>query len=521
MSGAVGVTRFAVLDLGSTTFQLLVADADVDGALTPVLRDRVLLNLGRVLAGHGQIPDAVAARAAETARRLTDVAIRMGAERVLPVATSALRDSPDRDELAALLEGATGFTVRFIDGREEARLTFAGVTASVALGAWPTLLLDLGGGSLEVALADDTGLRWGRSLPVGAGRLTGQLVRHDPASSAERKAVRSAVREAVGPLVGEVRDASPVRCVASGGTAGALARVIAARRWSVPPSSLNQFEISVADLRELTRELAGLTLAERLRVPGIDERRAELLPAGGWVLTTAASELGAKRLVHSEWGLREGIVLDALGLADRPAPTPDELRRRSVDRLVRAWGEDPVHVDLVARLAGRMFDDTTRLHGLGPRERGWLEHAARLHEVGARISPARLHKHGAYLIEHGGLRGFSPEDVAAVATLVRFHRGKDPRPAYPPFADLPEDSRRACVVLTGLLRVAHAIGRGHESEALEIEVIVRAGRIVVSVTGADHPEGAVAEARDASGLLARAIGRAIEVQAGDPAAASA
>ena len=110
-------TRFAVLDLGSTTFQLLVADADTEGSLTPVLRDRVVLNLGRVLAGKGRIPDDVAGRAAETARRLTDLAVRMGADHVVPLATSALRDSPDREALASLLGGAVGTEVRFIDGR--------------------------------------------------------------------------------------------------------------------------------------------------------------------------------------------------------------------------------------------------------------------------------------------------------------------------------------------------------------------------------------------------------------------
>lgn len=97
-----------MLDLGSTTFQLLVADADVTGSLTPVLRDRVVLNLGRVLAGQGEIPPEDAARAADTARRLTDIAVRMGADHVVALATSALRDSPNRHELAELLDDAVG-----------------------------------------------------------------------------------------------------------------------------------------------------------------------------------------------------------------------------------------------------------------------------------------------------------------------------------------------------------------------------------------------------------------------------
>lgn len=497
--------RFAVLDLGSTTFQLLVADATPDGSLVPVLRDRVVLNLARVLGGHGRIPRDLAERAAETAGRLGGIAVRAGADRVLPLATSALRDSPNRRELEDVLHRAVDAPVRFIDGREEARLTFTGVAASVAIGEGPSLLLDLGGGSLEVALAAEDGLRWGVSLPVGAGRLTGQLVEHDPPTRAERKLVRSTVEDAVAPVVGDVAEAGPVRCIASGGTAGALARLIAARRWSAPPASLNQFVVKVDELRELTRELAGITLAERLRLPGIDERRAELLPAGGWILTSAATALGVTELIHSEWGLREGAVLDALGLSDAPPLPPAELRARSVERLVRGWGEDPAHVGLVARIASRLFDDTRSAHGLGEREREWLEHASRLHEIGTAISPARFHKHGAYLVENAGLRGFAPDEIATIASIVRFQRGKDPRPVFPSFAGLPERARETCIVLTGLLRVAHAIARGPEGDELDVSSRAEDGRYRILVAGSTNPEAAVAEARPSAALLERAL----------------
>ena len=513
-------TRFAVLDLGSTTFQLLVADAEADGSLTPVLRDRVVLNLGRTLGEEARIPDDVIGRAAETARRLNDIAARTGADHLIPLATSALRDSPNRAELEALFEEAIGTTVRFIDGREEARLTFAGIAASVALGEGATLLLDLGGGSLEVALADGEGLRWGRSLPVGAGRLTGLLVSNDPPTRVERRAVRAAVEEAVSTLVPDAAAAEPVRCIASGGTAGALARVLAAERWGTPPASLNQFDLSVAELRDLTRDLSSLPLDQRLRVPGVDERRAELLPAGGWILTAAAASFGVKRLIHSEWGLREGAVLDALGLAGGRAPAPEDLRRRSVDRLVRAWGEDPLHVEMVARIATRLFDDTQPLHGLGGSERELLVHAALLHEIGARVSPARLHKHGAYLIENAGLRGFDPDRVAVLASLVRFSRGKDPRPVYAPFAELPDEEQDAVVVMTGLLRVAHAIARGPEGERLAAEAQVRDREIRIRVSGSANPDAAVAEARQASGLLERALERGVRIDSVLPTAAT-
>ncbi len=502
-----------MIDLGSTTFQLLVADVDGDGGLTPVIRDRVVLNLGMVLAEHGHIPMRFARKAADTARRLRDVAVRAGSETVVPIATSALRDSPNREEIAALLDEALGQKVRFIDGGEEARLTLIGVTASVAVDGGSTLLLDLGGGSLEVALAGDRGLRWGRSLRIGAGRLTGMLVSSDPPTSKERKKVVAAVREAVAPVRAEVAAGDPARCIASGGTAGALARLIATARWTTPPESLNQFTMTVSEVRTLTRSLAAMPLKKRLLVPGIDERRADLLPVGGWVLTATAEAFGVDEFVHSEWGFREGTLLDELGFGSRRPVPYLELRRRSVERVVRAWGEDPRHLAMVGQVARLIFEGTRDLHGLGEREAEWLGHAARLHAVGSRISPARMHKHGAYLVEHAGLRGFSPQEVAVLASIVRFHRGKEPRTVYAPFATLPTATRRAVVVLVGILRMAHAIARGPEDENLVVTVKAGGAGVKVRVAGSSNPEAAVAEASEAAPVLGKAIHAAVEVVA--------
>jgi exopolyphosphatase/guanosine-5'-triphosphate,3'-diphosphate pyrophosphatase len=440
--------------------------------------------------------------------------VRDGADEVIAIATSALRDSPDRDDLGALLSDALELPVTFIDGREEARLTLAGVQASVALEPRRALLLDLGGGSLEVVLADGGGLRWGESLPVGAGRLTGMLVGSDPPTRAERRAVRAAVASAVAP-VAETLGEPIVRAVASGGTAGALARLIATERWTDPPPSLNGYEIDVAVLKDVTDRIAGLSLAQRLRLPGIDERRAELLPAGGWILLAAAAALGIETFIHSEWGLREGVVFDALGLADRPAPKPEDLRGASVDALVGAWGGDGRHLRLIERLAAELFDALADLHGLDDGDRELLEHAASLHEVGNAISPARFHKHGAYLVENGGMRGFDPGSLAAVASLVRFQRGKDPRPVFQPFTHLSDRRRDAVTSMAAILRLAHAIGRGDEPEDLGLEIRVRPRSVRLRVRGSTHPDAVAAEAADAGALFERVFGRSVEVETAD------
>ncbi len=240
---------------------------------------------------------------------------------------------------------------------------------------------------------------------------------------------------------------------------------------------------------------------------------ANLLPAGAIILATAAETLGVATLVHSEWGLREGIVLDELGLAAAPGLEPAALRRRSVERLVRVWAEDRGHVELIARLALGLFDDLRALHGLGAREREWLEHAALLHDVGVRVAPERNHKHGAYLVEHAGMRGFSPDEIAVIASLVRFQKGRAPRPVYVPYAGLPAGLQERVRVLVGILRVAHALGRGGSDDVHEVRTRVSDGRVRVRLSGTSNPEGAAAEATMQAELLAQALGVRLRFEA--------
>ena len=513
--------RYGVLDLGSTSFQLLVADAFADGRLTPIMREREILNLGIVLVDHGKIPERSLVKACDTVRAFRDLAMRAGADELIPIATSALREARNRPEIAERLSEAAGVAVRFPDGNEEARLTITGVRAGVALASGPTLTLDLGGGSLEVALEEAAGVRWTQSLLLGAGRLTAEIVRHDPPTKSEARALRRVTDDALAVIVARLGDDPPAQVVASGGVAGALARLIASERWDPLPPSLNQMSLPVEALEDVSDTLLSLDLEGRLQLPGIDERRAHLLPAGSVVLLAAARMVNADVLLVSEWGLREGAVLEAVGASGNRRPLPAEIRDASIARLETIWRTETEHAGLVADLAGRLFDGTQPVHGLDAGDRDLLVYAARLHDIGVHISPDRHHKHGAYLVEHADLRGFPPDEVALLASVVRFQRGGAPKSAYPPFRGLEADERERCAILVGVLRVAHALGRGQIDERRDIAFEMRSKRIEIGVGGADALRGLIAEAQERSELLARSIGREIEVVAGDAEAASA
>ncbi len=495
--------RCAVLDLGSTSFQLLVTDADTDGTLTHVLRDRVILNLGAEVASTGRVPDDLLDRALEIVARFRDVAERSGADRIWPVATAAFREAANLPWVSKALRGALGVPVEILSEEEEALCTVTGIRASLALQPGPWVGFDLGGGSMEIAVVDAGRVTWTDSFPLGAARLWRTMVGGDPMTRSERRELRGLVTDLLTPAVEASRAPKEAPYVIAGGTAGAVVRLLAARRWPDPPTSLNQFEVTTEALRDMSRLLCTSAQQERLEMPGIDERRVDLLPAGSVVLATALDLFGARTAIHSEWGLREGVVLRAL---DAPiGEEPGSLRRGAVDRLADRWKADDRHSSTVRRHAERLFDETQPQHDLGPAERELLGSAARLHDIGTHISVDKHHKHGAYIVEHAGLRGFSPDEVTMMACLVRFQRGSSPRTSYPPFAGLLPVERDACRILVGILRIAHALARGGDDDVTSIEVEASAKQLLVRANG-DHPARAVADAEEQATLLARVLG---------------
>jgi exopolyphosphatase/guanosine-5'-triphosphate,3'-diphosphate pyrophosphatase len=199
-----------------------------------------------------------------------------------------------------------------LSGEQEARLIFAAFRQRLSAHDVPHLGIDLGGGSLELALGDDDEVHWEATLPLGVARLHSELVRTDPMPSETREAIRSRVRELLGPVARRLGRRPPVACVGTGGTLSALARRIVTRRTSWPARAVNQLYLPLWELREVAAELVASTHDQRLRMPGLQKPRADLLPTGALVLASVAAELSLPGITVSDWGLREGVILEAL-----------------------------------------------------------------------------------------------------------------------------------------------------------------------------------------------------------------
>lgn len=319
--------RVAVFDLGSSSFHLMVVDAARDGRLDPVLRRRSFLHLGTEVARTGGVPGDRSALAVRTVKRLHGAAEDAGADVVVAMATAALRDADNGTRLIARMERILGSPINLLSGEEEARLCFLGQRAGVWVGSDAVLGLDLGGGSLEAGIGTVGSVSAVASVALGTARIRGELNTGDRLSAAERSAIAELARERAEPIVAMLAACPRAadRVIASGGTVRALARLAMGLHRPAPKSgssgtpSVNQVELPAEQIHELADRLSTLDLDARMALPGIQARRAPLLPIGAVVFSTLVDCLGLRGLVVSEWGLREGAVLDSLSLPAVPA----------------------------------------------------------------------------------------------------------------------------------------------------------------------------------------------------------
>jgi exopolyphosphatase/guanosine-5'-triphosphate,3'-diphosphate pyrophosphatase len=268
------------------------------------------------------VPADRAAAAVRTVRRLRTAADEAGVDVTVALATAALRDAENSTRLLARFEQVLDTPITLLTGEEEARLCFLGQRAGVWVGADPVLGLDLGGGSLEAGIGTAEEIRSVASVSLGTARLRGELGTSEALTDDDRRRIVEMTRERSEPIRGLLR-ATPEagsRVIASGGTVRALARLAMGLHRPPDPSSkasnlqVNQVELPAGQLHELADRLVGLDLNERLALPGVQVRRAPLLPIGAVVFSTLVESLGLGRIVVSDWGLREGAVFGALAL---------------------------------------------------------------------------------------------------------------------------------------------------------------------------------------------------------------
>ena len=303
--------RLGVLDVGSNTVHFLVVDAHQGGRPLPVFSHKAELLLGGNLEAGNRLSRACALRLRAFVGEALQIAEDMGVEELLAFATSAVRDAANGDDVLASVRSDTGVDISVLPGPEEARLTFLAVRRWFGWSSGKVLMLDIGGGSLEIAVGIDEVPDVAISLPLGAGRLTRDWFRTDPPSAEEVRQLRRHIRTEIARQAGEVtRGGGPDRAVATSKTFRQLARIS-----GVAPSAEGPYVprlVSHADITELAKRLPALSGAERADLPGVSRSRAPQLAAGAMVADAAMDLFGLTELEVCPWALREGVILRRL-----------------------------------------------------------------------------------------------------------------------------------------------------------------------------------------------------------------
>ena len=507
----------AALDIGSNSIHLVVVETDREKPFRVLTRGKEVVRLGRSSAREGRLSNSAMDRAVACVRRFRLRAQSYGAEELVAVATSAVREATNRQEFLRRVADEAGVNVELLSGIEEARLIALAVSVKYRQRGRPRLLvIDIGGGSTELAVTAQGEPAALISLKLGAVRLTEQLLTSDPVSEKQLRRLRSELREVIGHRAPEIRAVGFDACYGTSGTVSALAGIAMRRRLARGREAAAESPLTFRAVRALNRELAALPLEQRQQIPGLNRARAEIIVAGGQILEAAMEALGVAALTACDWSLREGLVIAHLARRGATVSTsPARLERdpslRGALALAQHYRADLKHATRVAYLAQQMFDALRPLHLLGGEHRRLLAAAALLHDVGYFVSHTGHHKHSAYLIQHSELTGFTTSELAVIANIARYHRSSPPKPKHPYFVALPEEDRDLVRRLSAVLRIADALDRDHQGRVrgLRCEIDGQAVRLIAyCARESDTTRWRVEERSD---LFAEVYGRPIDL----------
>ena len=463
-----GRRRVAAIDIGTNSIHLLIAEVDEQlRSFGVLLAEKATTRLGERDPVSGDLSAEAMERAFRTLRHDCQLAESHGVEQIVTAATSAVREAPNGGQFLQTLQEQLGLEVDLVSGPEEARLIYLGVLSGMAFGERPHAIIDIGGGSTELVLADGSDARVLTSTRIGAVRLQREFCQPDPLPPERRGFLQAYIQGAMDPAVAELKKAlragETIQLVGTSGTAMALA-ALAAAEDPPPPLKLQGYRLSKERIDQLVARLLLMTPEQRRGLTAINERRAEIIVPGALILQTTMAMLGARDLLVCDRALREGLIVDWMLrnqlLGDRFS-FQSSIRERTVLHLARQFGVDLERADRVAGHALSLYDQTRGvLHDDDGEGRQLLWAAAQLHTCGKSINISAYHKHTWYLIRNGELLGYSQTEHLMVAAIARYHRRSLPKKRHESWQLITGREQRRCVAgMALLLRLAAALDR--------------------------------------------------------------
>jgi len=476
--------NLAAIDLGTNSFHLIVVKIVDNGNFEIIDREKEVIRLGE---GSGDdikfiLPEAIE-RAINCLKRFKGIAESYNAK-IRAVATSAVREAHNKNEFIQMVNQEVGIDIEVISGFEEARLIYLGALKALPIFNKKVLLIDIGGGSTEFLIGEKGNPIYSVSLKIGAVRLSQKFFPDYILTDSRIKECQKWVKGEIYPIVHHILNEGFELAVGSSGTIISTAQMINALKKGNSNSivNLNNFVFNKHELEKITDEiLKRKTPDKRKKIPAMDEKRADIIPAGIIILKTIFDLLNIQEMTISNYALREGIIIDTLQKhsSESNKPILSDIRRESVKHLAEKCNYDKIHCEHVAKLALQLYDNLINLHQLNNENRELLEAAAILHDVGYNISHANHHHHSYYLIKNSELLGFNENEIDIIAHTARYHRKSHPKPSHIEFEILPGKTKQIIKKLSAILRIADSFDRTHRQIIKNIKAEVKGEEVIL------------------------------------------
>ena len=462
-------SRLAVIDCGSNSFRLVVFTyTEAWWKRTDEIHEAV--RVGEGLEATGALQVKPMERALETLELYAHFCAATGIERIRPVATSAIRDATNQADFLKAARKRSGLAVEVLSGPQEAHYSYLAAVNSTTLSQG--VVLDLGGGSMQLTRVEARKSIDARSWPLGAVRMTERFL---PEGDKPKRKQIKALRDHV---LAKIERASWLdeggRLTGVGGTVRNLAAAaqIAA---GLPSYGIQGFRVTRDALGELIETFAGMTADERASVPGIKFARGDLILAGALVIDTVMEAGGFGMIEATDAGLREGVFFEEL-FGD--PPLVDDVRIATVRNLAAHYDTDFAHAEHVVQLALELWDGLAAagVHRGDPKERELLWATAMLHDIGTAVDYDDHHKHSRYLILSAGMPGYSPREVALIGQAARYHRKGNP--GLGEFSALAREGDSALLNrIAASVRIAEQLERSRDQAVHACDVKVNDGSV--------------------------------------------
>lgn len=469
----------AAIDIGTNSIHMVIVRIEPSlPSFTVIAREKDTVRLGDRHPVTGELTTEAINRSLDTLKRCQELAKSLGVTQIISVATSATREASNGEDFLRQIKRELGIDVNLISGKEEARRIYLGVLSGMDFNEQPHVIIDIGGGSTEIILADIHEPRFLSSTKIGAVRLSKEFVTTDPISDSELKVLRAYVRGMLERPVEEIWQNLQLnevpQAIGTSGTIETIALIHAKNQLGIVPDPLNGYEMGYKDIEKIVKKLAKMSYKERLEVSGLSEKRAEIIVPGAVILLEVMNMLKLDSIVICERALREGMIVDWMltrGLINSRLRYQNEVKNRNVIKIAQKYHVDLDYGRRVAKFALSIFDQLQgQLHSWDSEAREILWSAAILHNCGIFVSHSAHHKHSYYLIRNAELLGFTELELELIANIARYHRRSKPKKKHEPYNNLPQKQHQLMVrQLSAILRLAVALDRRNKGAIAGVE----------------------------------------------------